>query len=287
MSKGSTSTSTTSVPAWENSDWQSLIGQSNNVTNQAINSENIPGVQNQINSSSTGILGNQVNPQGLAAPITNAAGASWTTPGTAQSFMSPYENTALENQIGIEQQSLLAPELAGVNQTAAASGALGGSRSQVLQGLDTENFNNTLANTVAQGENTAYNTGLSAYESEAARNLAGQEAGAQTQLQGANQNVNTNLAASQNALTGIAAGEAPEQQINSEAGILAALPNQSTTQTTQTPNGGALGGALGGILGGTGQLLSGIAAFSKGGIADGMPIKRKKTRRLKKKKKNK
>jgi hypothetical protein len=285
VSKGSTQTSTSSVPQWQSQAFQQLLGNSTAQTSQDLSLADAPGVVNQISNSTQGILGQQQNGTALAAPITAAGSSAWTNPGTASSYMSPYENTALASQVNLDQQSLLNPELAGAASSEAASGALGGDRSAVLQSNLTNNFNNTEANTIAQGENTAYTTGENAYEADAARNLAGQEAGANTQLQTAGTNIYANSAATQNGLAGIAAAESPEQQYATQAGILATAPKQGTTQTTETPNGGALGGILGGVLGGAGQLLTGISNIQK--VAHGGPInlKKKKTRRLKKRKK--
>lgn len=283
MAKPSTQTTTSTAPAWQTQDFQNLYGQAAQTTAADIGSVNYGGIQNQIGNSTNSILGNQVNGQQLASGITGAGSSAWTNPGTAQSYMDPYESTALASQVGLDRSSILNPELAQSQSSAAASGALGGDRQQVLQGQLTNNFNNTEANTIAQGENTAYTTGQNAYESDAARNLAGQEAGANTQLQAAGTNIYANSAATQNNLAGIAASEAPEQQLATQAGILGTAPKQGTQQQTTTPNGGALGGILGGVLGGAGQLIS---AFKEGGPVTGIMAgkKKKKTRRLKKKK---
>lgn len=282
MSKGTTSTSTTSAPAWQTADFQNLYNQSNQQTQQDIGLANAPGVVNQINQNTQGILGQQLNGQQLASGITGAGSSAWTNPGTASSYMDPYESTALASQIGVDRSSILNPELAQSQSSAAASGALGGDRQQVLQSQLTNNFNNTEANQVAQGENTAYTTGQAAYENDAARNLAGQEAGANTQLQTAGSNIYSDSAANQSGLSGIAAAESPEQQYATQSGILASAPKNSTTQSTTTPNGGALGGILGGVLGGAAKLLM----MAEGGPVTGIMAgkKKKKTRRLKKKK---
>lgn len=283
MSKGQTTTATSSVPAWQQADFQDLYGQASQATQQGIGLANAPGVVNQINQNTQGILGQQLNGQQLASGITGAGSASWTDPGTAQSYMDPYIQNSLNSQISVDRNSILNPALAATQSSAAASGALGGDRNQVLQGQIQNNFANTEANTVAQGLNSAYTSGQTAFQNDAARNLAGQEAGAQTQLQTAGSNIYSNSAATQNGLAGIAAAESPEQQYATQAGILGTAPKQGTQQQTTTPNGGALGGILGGILGGAGQLLK---AFKEGGPVTGIMAgkKKKKTRRLKKKK---
>lgn len=295
MSKGSTNTASTTVPEWQSNDFQNLYNSTNGTTSADIANENIPGVTSQIQGSSQNILQNQLNPTAVSAPIAATGTTSWTDPGTAQSFMNPYESTALQSQVNLDRNSILNPELAQGDTNAAASSALGGDRAAVLRSNTLNNFNNTEANTIAQGENTAYNTGESTFEAEQARNLAAQQAAAQAGLGATASNIYANSAATQNALAGISAGEAPEQQQATQAGILASAPNQPTTKQTTTPNGGALGGILGGLLGGTGQLLTGIGGLKKGGlvaknktgIAAGMgnvKLKHKKTRRAPKKK---
>ena len=282
MSKPSTNTQTVQPPSWQTQAFQQLLGNSTAQTSQDLSLADAPGVVNQISNNTQGILGQQQNGAALAAPITAAGSSSWTNPGTVSSYMSPYENTALASQVNLDRSSILNPELAGAASSEAASGALGGDRSAVLQSNLTNNFNNTEANTIAQGENTAYTTGENAYEADAARNLAGQEAGANTQLQTAGTNIYANSAATQNGLAGIAAAESPEQQYATQAGILATAPKAGTTQSTTTPTGGATAGILGGLLGGAGQL---IGALKKGGPVGILGPKKKKTRRLKKRKK--
>lgn len=285
MSKGQKQTTETSAPAWQTSQFQDLLGQSNAATQQGISLANAPGVVNQIQGSTQGILGQQLNGQQLASGITGAGSSAWTDPGTASSYMNPYVNNALSSQINVDRTMLLNPALAGADSSAAASGALGGDRSQVLKGQIINGFNQNESNQVAQGLNSAYNTGLSAYQADSARNLAGQEAGAQTQLSAAGSNIYANSAATQNGLAGIAAAESPEQQYATQAGILATAPHNSTTTQTQTPNGGALGGILGGIIGGAAKLIPGM---KEGGIVDSgimAGTKKKKTRRAPKKKK--
>jgi hypothetical protein len=302
MGKGSTTTQTTSLPSWENSDLQSLLSQTNSQVNNDLQAVNYGQVQNQIGNSTQGILNQQVNPTQLSSGISAAGSSNWTNPGTASSYMSPYESTALANQVQLANSTLLQPELASIDQGAAASGALGGDRDQVLKSQAINNFNQSEQNQIAQGENTAYTTGQSAYESDAARNLAGQEAAANTGIAGSQANVNTNLAATQNQLSGISASEAPEQQLLNEEQGLDSSPNQSTVKgTTQESTGSMLGGILGGLVSAGGDILSagtnsiagnmlgiGHAAGGliggDGGIGDGLPSKTKKTRRSKKKK---
>lgn len=292
MSKGQTKTTNSQVPDWENADWQNLLGQTNQQTNADISSVDYPGVQDTINKNTANIGENTVNAQPLEQGIAAAGNASFTDPGVASQFINPYTSTALASQVNLDRSSILNPELANADVSAASSNALGGDRSAVLKSQLQNNFNNTEANTISQGINTAYTQGQNAYETEAARKLAGTEAipGVATSVAGSN--INTNLAGTQNTLSGIAASEAPEQQLATESSVLGQLPNQGTTTQTETPNGGIWGGIASGLVGGAGQLLKSFGGSGssdstsggkEGGLMDDGEFKRKKTRRLKKK----
>lgn len=270
MGGSTTTTQTATIPAAQQQEWSNLLGQTNQTTNQDLSNVNYGQLAQNFQNGSQNILNQQVNPSQLSAGITQAGQASqgWTNPGTAQSWMNPFENTALASQLQLGQQNVLAPELASIDQGAAASGALGGDRNQVLKGQAINQFNQQELNQVAQGENTAYNTGLGAFQNANAQNLQGQTAGAQTNLAGANSNIYANFASGQNALNGIAASEAPEQQLASEAGILGAQPYQGTTTGVQQQSAGSwLGGVLGAGLGAAGQIFKGAGSGGGGGSA--------------------
>ena len=291
MDKGQTQTSTTSLPSWENSAAQNILSQSNDQTSQDIGRVDYGGLNQTLGSDTNNILNNQVNTNSLANPELKMEGNSFTNPGTAQSFMNPYENTALASQVNLNEQTQLNPELAGIQQNAAASGALGGDRDQVLQGQAINQFNQNQQNVIAQGENTAYQAGQGQYNTQQQQQLAEQEAANQATLGGAASNVYANLAAGQNTQNQVAVSEAPGQQIATEAGVLGSLPKQGTTQTDTTPNGGIAGGIASGLLGGAGQLLMGLAEGGRvefgSGLASGtnkipdLPKKKKKAKKAK------
>jgi hypothetical protein len=268
MGGSQTTTQTATIPQFQQNEWQNLLGQENSQTNADIAAGNSAGITSQIQGNTQNILNQQLNPSQLSAGITNAGQASqgWTNPGTSQSWMNPYESSALQSQLQLGQQNVLQPELASIDQGAAASGALGGDRDQVAKNLATQGYNSQALNTIAQGENTAYNTGLGAFQSANAQNLQGQTAGAQTQLAGANSNIYANFAAGQNDLNSIAASEAPGQQLQSEAGVLAAQPYQGTTTgVTQQSPGSWLGGILSAGLGAVGSIFKGAGSGNSGG----------------------
>lgn len=274
-SKGTTSTQTTSLPGYESAGIQNLLGQANTQTNQDISNINAPGLTNQIQANSTGILGNQVNSSALTSPLTANANSNWTQPGVAQSYISPYENTALASQVNLDQQNVLAPEQAANARSQAASGALGGSRAGIQNAMTNNQFNAQEMNQIAQGENTAYQTGEQQYNADQSRNLAANTQAANTGISAANSNTYNSLASNQGLLQSIQAGESPEQQLQSEAGIYGSVPSQATTTGTQTQNAASVwGGVVSGLLGGAGDLLTGIKA-AKGGLiklAEGGPV---------------
>jgi hypothetical protein len=262
-----TSTQNSQMSAGQQGQWSNQLANVNSTIAGDIGSVNYGNTQSQLGQQSQNILGNQVNAQGLAAPISAAGQNSWTTPGTAQSFMSPYESTALQNQVGLATSTELNPQLAQMQRSDAASGALGGSRGAINQGLATQGFNQNMNSMISQGENQAYNTGQQQFNAQNALNLQAQQAGAQTQLAGANSNVYANLAASQPLMQQIQASEAPGQQVMQETSALAMQPKEGTNTTTQVTSPGS-GGIMGDIIGGLGgaaQLGLGIATGGASG----------------------
>lgn len=181
--------------------------------------------------------------------------------------MSPYENTALASQLNLDQQNILAPEQAANARSNASSGALGGSRAGIQNAMTTNQFNQNEMNQIAQGENTAYQTGEAQYNADESRNLTANTQAANTAISGANSNVYANLAATQNGLQGIQAAESPEQQLATEAGIYGSVPSQATTTGTTTQNPGSVAGGIAtGLLGGAGQLLKGLDLADGGSL---------------------
>ncbi len=276
-----TTTSNSQMSAGQQQQWGNQLNNVNSTIAGDIGSVNYGQLQGQLGQQSQNILGNQVNPQGLAAPISAAGQNSWTTPGTAQSFMNPYENTSLANQVGLATSTELNPQLAQMQRSDAASGALGGSRGAINQGLATQGFDQNMNSMIAQGENQAYNTGQQQFNTQNALNLQAQQAGAQTQLAGENSNVYANLAASQPLMQQIQASEAPGQQVMQETAALGMQPKEGTNTSTEVDSpgsggilgsiGGVLGGVAGGMAGPIGSALgskigSGITSKAKGGL---------------------
>ena len=265
-----TQTQNTQMSPQQGAEWDKQIGNTQNTIAGDIGSVNYGQTQSQLGQMSNNILGNQVNSQQLAAPIAQAGQANWATPGTAQNYMSPYENTALASTVGLAQSQIENPQLASMQRSDAASGALGGSRGAINQGLYQQQFNQGLQNTINQGESQAYDTGQKAFEADASRNLTGQTSAANTQLAGNASNIYANLGAQQPLMNQITASEAPGQQMLQGTSALAMQPHEGTTQTTGVSSPGSKG-ALGNVLSvvqGAGQGLAAAFGAAKGGLIE-------------------
>jgi hypothetical protein len=258
-------TSNSMMSPGQEAQWANQLNNINSTIQGDIASVPYGQIQSQLGKNAQNILGNQVNAQGLAAPIAAAGQNSWTTPGTAQSFMNPYIQNSLAQQVGLATSTELNPQLAQMQRSDAASGALGGSRGALNQGLATQNFNQNMNNLIAEGMNNAYGQGMQQFNTQNALNLAAQQQAAQTQLAGANSNVYANLAASQPLMQQIQASEVPAQELMQGIQGLAMQPREGTTTTTgvQSPGSGGILGGIGSVLGGLGSMGIGKA---KGGL---------------------
>ena len=267
-----TNTQNTQMSPQQGAEWDKQIGNTQNTIAGDIGSVNYGQTQSQLGQMSNNILGNQVNSQQLAAPIAQAGQANWATPGTAQSYMNPYESTAMQSQIGQDTSSLLNPQLAGMQRSDAASGALGGSRGAIQQNQATDQFNKNEMNQIAQGANTAYNTGQQAFQADANRNLQGQTSAANTQLAGNASNIYANLGAQQPLMNQITASEAPGQQMLQGTSALAMQPHEGTVTDTAVgspASTGAVGNTMAGLEG-AGKAMSMGMGGAKGGLVVSM-----------------
>lgn len=96
---------------------------------------------------------------------------SWTNPGTAQSFMNPYEMQSLAPQMALLQQQQGQQQATNQGQ-ATQAGAFGGSRMGVQNALQDQSNQLAMSNLVGQGMNQAYNTGQQQYNTQQANTLA-------------------------------------------------------------------------------------------------------------------
>jgi hypothetical protein len=115
---------------------------------------------------------------------------SFTSPGMAESYMSPYMKNVVERQqADATRQAAIAEQ--GMNAQAARSGAFGGSGNYLMRGQARGNLNRQLGDIFAQGQQAAYTQGMGQFNQEqgatqAAANLNAQQGqfGAGLGLQG-------------------------------------------------------------------------------------------------------
>ena len=125
----------------------------------------------------TGLQGQSVN--GINAPSLtdyqmqgagNVSSGNWTNPGVAQSYMNPYETSALQaqEQLAAQQYGQQANQ---AHSAQVQAGAYGGDRATLQDAQNLNNFNLQQQNIAAQGLNSAYTTGQAAYQSDNSANL--------------------------------------------------------------------------------------------------------------------
>ena len=162
----------------------SLVAPTTAATQQAY--DQAPGLgsvgQNQFNQAGTALnsgLGTaaQIASGSNAAP--NVQSGSWTNPGVAQSYMSPYIQNSLEAQLNIGNQQF-AQQAQQRDQQAVQAGAFGGDRAGLVNEAAQRDYNNTVQNTIASGLNSAYTTGMQGYQADNSANLLAQEANQQS-----------------------------------------------------------------------------------------------------------
>jgi hypothetical protein len=128
-----------------------------------------------------------------AGPV---ASQSWTTPGMAQQYMNPYEQTALQSQIQIANQQF-GQQQNQRNSAAVQNGAYGGDRAALVNQQALTDYNNSTNAMVQQGLGNAYTTGQSAFQAGNSASLLAQEANQQTGEATQNANLQSALSTQQ------------------------------------------------------------------------------------------
>ena len=129
------------------------------------------------------------NVQAIKARAAQMAGPeSWTSPGTAQQYMSPYQQAVTEQNL-FEAQRASDLQQNQLNSQAAQQKAYGGTRAALQQSEANRNLGYKLADIQAQGANTAYQQGLQQFNTAQGQGLQAGQAnlGAQMQANLANQ----------------------------------------------------------------------------------------------------
>lgn len=214
----------------------------------------------------------------------NAANSTW-NPATAAQYMSPYAMAAMAPQIQqLQQQAgIQNNQLAG---QATSAGAFGDARQGVQASQN--NFNNNLAlnDLVSQGMNTAYNTGMSAFQNAQQTELqgAGQMASLGSEQQSLGEtgaNAMFSAGSQQQQMTQEQLTEAynnfmnqvnwPTQGLNERIAALANTPYTQANYTSLAPSNSTAQnvGAFAGVSGLLGNLLNG-GSGSSGGTTTGI-----------------
>lgn len=227
-----------------------------------------------------------------AKDMTAGAVQPWTAQ-TAQQYMNPYAMAALAPQMQQLQLQQGQNQLA-LNKNATQSGAYGDARHGVAQGMNNFYGNMAMNDLTSQGMNTAYNTGLQAFQQHQATQLAqGQQMaalGGQAQSLGlAGGNANFNAGSQQQQLNQQQLSSSyqnwlqqqnyPIDMLNLRIASLANSPYNTMQYQTMAPsNATAMNiGAFGAAAGGLGSLLGGSGgASSAAGSIFGSDIRLKK-----------
>jgi len=214
-----------------------------------------------------------------AESYTNQAATPWSA-SAAQQYMSPYAQAVLAPQLQQANIQLGQQQMA-TNANATEAGAFGDARNGVANALNNYYGNQNIANIEATGMNTAYNTGLSAYQAQ--QGVLGQAGSQMANIGGLQQSTGETGA---NALFGAGSQQQqltqqqltesynnfmnqtlwPTQGLNEQ---ISALANTPYTQTNYTslPPANSTASNLGGFSSITGLLgsLLGSGSSSSGG----------------------
>ena len=177
----------------------------------------------QLNNLSMQAAGNVNGPQlqnYQMGPANQVGTQDFTQPGVAQQYMNPYLNASLDPQLKLlNQQYGLAGQ--GLAANATKSGAFGGSRDILQQGLNQQNQMLAQNQLVSQGYNTAFGQAQQQFNAQQQAALQAQTANQQAGLTVGQQNLGANL---------------QTQNLGATLGQQANLANQSNQQQANLQN---------------------------------------------------
>lgn len=208
----------------------------------------------------SGLSSYQIAAAPLAVQTGTVGTQSWTQPGTAQQYMSPYTQQVLDAQKA-NMNADYAQQLTQQHAQAAQAGAFGGSRQAVQDAESQRNLNLQLQQMEASGLQSAYGQGAQQFNTEQQLGLQGQQFNVQTGMQAGLANQQAQL---QTALANQQAALAA-QGLGTTTGMQAALANQQAGLATNTQNLQALlqTQGLGAQLGMQGQLANQQMAYNQ------------------------
>jgi len=173
-----------------------------------------------------------------AAPNVSAsqinAPQSWTDPGTAAQYMSPYVQNVVDTQLA-QARTQEQQQLGMQGAQAAAAGAFGGSRQGVEAANTSIGYQQMAANLQAQGLQNAYTAGTQQFNTQQQMAMQQQQANQQANLQAGL----ANQQAQQQAAIQNLASQLQTQQLGAQTGLQAQLANQQAGLTVAGQNLGA------------------------------------------------
>jgi hypothetical protein len=176
---------------------------------------------------------------GFGGGTTAAATKSFTDPGMAASYMSPYTQAVTDIQT---REARRAADIAKTQRGAQAvqQGAFGGSRQAIMEAEAARNLAQQQGDITAKGQQSAYEQAMQQFNAEQGYGLTAQQANLQAGLQSALANqqagltVGTqNLSAAQQANVQNLAAKLQTQGLNAQQAMQAALANQQAGISTQ------------------------------------------------------
>jgi hypothetical protein len=228
----------------------SMLGQGAGLTNQAVQQGQMAanqganfnqGISALYAGADQGFAASQLGaaPTAQAAqmgPASQVQSSSFTAPGTASQYMSPYIQNALNVQL---QEMDRQAQIQGTRRNAQAvgAGAFGGSRQAIENAEANRNLMRSQSDVIAQGMQGAYASGQQQFNAEQQANLAAQQANQQAGLTTSGQNAQmqqqANLAnqqlAGQFGLTGAQLGMQAGQMLQQAGQGQAGIANQAGT----------------------------------------------------------
>jgi hypothetical protein len=191
-----------------------------------------------------------------AAPVSAAqitGPQSWTSPGTAQQYMDPYVQQAVNAQLA-QAQVQNQQQIQGIKGQAAQAGAFGGSREAVEEANQNLGYQQLASTIEAQGLQQAYQQGMGQFTAEQQMGQQAQFANQQAGLQAALSNQQAQQQANVQNLSSFL----QTQGLGAQTGMQAGLANQAAGLTVGQQNLAALlqTQGLGAQIGMQGQLAN-------------------------------
>lgn len=156
---------------------------------------------------------------------------SWTDPGTAAQYMSPYTQQVVNAQLA-QAQVQEGQQIAGQQSQAAQAGAFGGSREAVEEANTSIGYQQLAAQLQAQGLQSAYTSGQQQFNTQQQAQQQAQQFNVQSGLQASL----ANQQAQQQANTQNLASQLQTQQLGAQTGLQSQLANQQAGLTTNQAN---------------------------------------------------